>query len=109
MVVALLESRDQRLQCPATMTHRVLLLRRGLAEGLAQLQAEKQGVVPKPAGPPWRVEDRALAHTLKNVGDGTGLADEDEHTPVARPATLRLTVQRDGRSLSLTMTPRPLV
>jgi len=101
MLAALLESPDQRLQCPATMTYRVLLLRRGLAEGLTELHAEKERVVAKPPASPWRVEDRTLAHALKDLGNGAGPTDQDEHAPVARPTTLRLCPREPPQQLGV--------
>ena len=92
----LAQPRDQRLQRPAPMAHRILLLRRCLAEGLVELSALEEWIVAEPTSPAGRLEDRAFAHTLEDLGNRARMADQHQHAAIPCSASLRSPPPRAG-------------
>src|SRR5512134_1843953 len=55
------EALSQRSECPPAVAHFVLLPRRSLGEGFAQVVTQEQGIVAEPTVPPRSIQDHAGA------------------------------------------------
>src|SRR5687768_17861346 len=68
------------------MAHRVLFLIGRLAEGLLQVLAPEERIVPEPAAPGGFFENPAGTHPFEVLGNPAGFSIQRQDTAVARPA-----------------------